>query len=92
MKPGRALAAWREKRGLSQTEAAGLLNPPVSQSAWSEWETESKPPNLTNAFDLERLTDGAVKASAWAKPRPRQRAKAHPSKPPPRGSRTGTDG
>lgn len=66
MRPGERLAAWRNKKGWTQTEAAKRLQ--VTQSAWSEWERGRKQPSLDLAFEIERFTSGAVKARMWAQP------------------------
>lgn len=39
--------------------------PPVSQSTWNTWEKQRKPPSLENAFEIERLTGGVIRASEW---------------------------
>lgn len=63
---GSTLAAWRRERGWSQDYAAELIG--VTQAAWAAWETGRKSPELRNALELERLTDGQIKAAAWTKP------------------------
>jgi len=70
------LVEWRKERGLSQTEAAQQLKPPVGQSAWSSWEDGVKPPSLHNAFEIERVTEGRIRAAQWAKPHSSSRRRA----------------
>ena len=64
-RPGDALKAWREAQGLDQEGAAKLMVPPVTQPTWSSWERQRKPPSLENAFEIERLTGGVIRASEW---------------------------
>ena len=80
-RPNDALFAWREEQHLSQEEAAGQLG--VSQGTWGAWETGTKRPDLHNALALERLSEGALRAADWARPRKAQRRRV---------KRTGTEG
>lgn len=63
MSPGKKLAAWRKKKGLTQVAAAKLVG--ATQTAWSEWEADKKSPRVEHAFELQRVTGGAVKAQEW---------------------------
>ena len=58
---GKLLRAWRESRGLTQADAAQLVE--TSQALWSQWETGARTPWLAMALKLERLA--GVAASAW---------------------------
>jgi hypothetical protein len=73
--PQSALFQWRTDLHLSQIDAGKMLRPPVSQAAWAAWETGAKPPSLHNAFELERVTGGKIRASEWAKKPSRRRRK-----------------
>ena len=64
-RPGDALKSWREAQGLDQVAAAARMEPPVTQATWSTWERQRKPPSLQNAFEIERLTGGVIRASEW---------------------------
>lgn len=72
--PELTLREWREAKNLSQLEAAQQLDPPATQGAWASWEIGVKRPSAWNAFAIERLTDGAIGASAWARIRKPQSA------------------
>lgn len=61
------LLTWREKQGLSQTEAAELIG--VKQPTWSSWEQKSKAPGLTHALKIEEVTGGEVKAAMLVRER-----------------------
>ncbi len=67
--PQDVLLEWRRGLGLSQTAAAQMCFPPVTQTAWWAWETGKKPPSLHNAFELQRITGGLIVASSWARSR-----------------------
>ena len=71
---GARLREWRDGEGISQEAAATRIR--ASQAAWAAWERGEKGPDLHSAFELEKLTDGAVKAEAWAFPRKGSRAAA----------------
>jgi transcriptional regulator with XRE-family HTH domain len=58
------LKLWREASGLSQVECASRIG--GGQPAWSEWEAGTKVPRVDKCFAIEKLTKGAVPASAWA--------------------------
>lgn len=66
---GRRLAAWRTsqlvdgKKPLSQEAAAERIQ--ASQGAWAAWEAGKKAPAGFFGVEIERLTDGAVKAADW---------------------------
>lgn len=62
---GEALKRWRTERDLSQEDAARQLSPPATQGAWAAWETGRKPPSLTNAVGIERLTGGLIRSEDW---------------------------
>lgn len=85
-KPGETLKRWRDAKGLSQDEAAKLLDPPSTQGTWASWELGRKPPSLGNALGIERLTDGAIPVREWVPPhrRPKRRRKATPLASPPK--------
>lgn len=78
MTPGKALRQWRKTRELSQTDAAHQLDPPTTQATWTAWETGRKPPSLENAFAIERLTGGLVRAAEWIRPRKKRDPKDDP--------------
>lgn len=65
--PGKRLRAWRLKAGLTQAKAADEVG--VKQSAWAEWESGARTPREESLLEIERLTEGAVPASAFDKPR-----------------------
>lgn len=65
MGPGKKLQAWRLKKGLTQHAAASLIG--ANQATWSEWESEKKSPRVEHAFEIQRVTRGAVKAQEWAR-------------------------
>lgn len=85
---GEDLAAWRLGLHLSQAACCAKVEPKITQGTWAAWERGKKVPDLHHAFEIERLTEGAIKASGWARPRAKPR-RAEPSTPrlPP----TGTD-
>lgn len=64
--PHLRLKAWREARGYSQKRAAELAG--IGQGSWSFLERGERLPSLQQAFRLEALTDGAVKAPDWLAP------------------------
>lgn len=80
-RPEDALVKWRKERSLSQTAAGEMVEPPVSQAAWAQWESGKKPPGLHNAFELERVTEGLITAASWSKPHCSQRARARRVRP-----------
>jgi len=61
------LLAWREKHGLSQTEAAELVG--VRQPTWSSWEQEDKAPSLEHALKIAEVTGGEVTAQMLVRER-----------------------
>lgn len=69
---GAKLRSWRADQGLSQVAAAERIK--ASQGAWAAWERGEKGPDLHFAFELEKLTGGAVVAEAWAFPRKTSKA------------------
>lgn len=70
---GSRLKQWRlAQPGLSQSAAAERIK--ASQGAWAAWERGEKGPDLHFAFELEKLTGGAVQAEAWAFPRKTSKA------------------
>jgi transcriptional regulator with XRE-family HTH domain len=71
-----ALADWRIEQNLTQAEAAEKIG--VSRAAWQAWEG-GVPPGLGNALALEKLTEGAVTAAEWVKPRRKGRRVRHRS-------------
>lgn len=62
--PGDALAAFRAERHVTQAEFARLIG--CSQSRLSHLECGRAVPQLHEAVAVERETNGAVPASAWA--------------------------
>jgi transcriptional regulator with XRE-family HTH domain len=60
----RKLKEWRVAEGLTQAEFGRQLG--VSQDQLSRWEGGATTPRVRILFDIERLTSGAVPASAWA--------------------------
>ncbi len=80
-RPEDLLVAWRTERGISQTAAGEMLKPPVTQTAWGSWESGKQPPGLHNAFEIERLTEGEIKAASWSRPSVSQRARARRARP-----------
>lgn len=58
-----ALAEWRAKHGKTQRQLAEALG--VSQASVTDWEAGKKLPRVQSATAIERLTEGAVKASTW---------------------------
>lgn len=69
MKAPKRLKAWRVLAGLTQCDAAARAG--VSQTAWNHWEAGKKKPDVDNAVELEKLTEGAVSVQDWADPRER---------------------
>lgn len=60
------LRAWREARGLSQTQAAALVD--VWQGSWSAWESGRKRPSIEQLLALEALTRNSrhrVRVADW---------------------------
>ena len=89
---GARLRKWRDDQGISQSSAADRIR--ASQGAWAAWERGDKGPDLHFAFELEKLTDGAVRAEDWAFPRKGSKASPdesgeHPAIAPPSRSSTG---
>lgn len=79
MKNADKLRAWREKQKpkLSQFRAAAMID--TFQGTWAAWEQGTRCPDVGFALAVEKLTDGAVPASGWARRRkhksaPKQRA------------------
>lgn len=58
------LRAWREKRGLNQSQAARVLK--VTQACLSDYERGEKSPGVVRALEIERLTGKAVPVKSWA--------------------------
>lgn len=58
------LRVWRERSGLTQQAAAGILN--ISQPTYSDYENGKKVPRTQKAIEVERATGGTVPVSAWA--------------------------
>ncbi len=61
---GERLRAWRLSQELSQTAAGALVG--VQQGTWSDWESGQNVPTLWSATQIERVTEGAIKAADWA--------------------------
>jgi transcriptional regulator with XRE-family HTH domain len=60
------LKAWREAKGLNQTEAAEMVG--VWQGSWSAWESGRKRPSIEQLVRLEELTKGSrhrVRVEDW---------------------------
>lgn len=83
--PGQALAAWRKSAEKTQTECAAAVD--VRQNTWSEWEADSKQPQIKYAIRIERLTGGAVPVTCWEPAEPTLETREAPAK-----GATGTDG
>jgi transcriptional regulator with XRE-family HTH domain len=65
------LRAWRESKGLKQTEAADLID--VWQGTWSAWEKGWKRPSIEMLVRLEELTKGSrhrVRVEDWVETEP----------------------
>jgi DNA-binding transcriptional regulator YdaS (Cro superfamily) len=58
------LAEWRGV--LEQQQACDLLE--LDPASYSRFENGVRKPSAKGAFDIERLTDGAVPAIAWHQP------------------------
>lgn len=66
--PGARLRAWRKKNGeRSQTSCAEEIR--ATQSAWASWERDESFPEVDFADGIERITDGYVRVTDWAKAR-----------------------
>ena len=65
MAPSEALKAWRAQAGKTVVACAASVG--VTHPTWLDWENGRKSPNNENAFKLQRLTKGKIKASAWTK-------------------------
>lgn len=66
----RLLTRWRAATAASQADVAALLTPKVTQPAVHRWETGAPArPSLATAVQLERVTNGAVPATAWGYPK-----------------------
>jgi transcriptional regulator with XRE-family HTH domain len=57
------LAEWRAARGLTQFQAAVLLD--IDPSPLSKFERGKRKPGRTTAFKIEEKTEGYVPASSW---------------------------
>ena len=64
MKPASLFARWLKRHGLAQREAARVLG--VSAPAFHAWIHGRKTPTIPHRAAIERWTDGAVPATAWA--------------------------
>jgi transcriptional regulator with XRE-family HTH domain len=58
------LKTWRKKRGLNQLAAARAAL--VPQGAWSMIENGLRRPTLEQAFLIEKLTAGEIRAAEWS--------------------------
>lgn len=63
MRGSDALRAWRGDR--SQGECATLLG--VSQATVSDWESGKKRPDVDQAVQLERASEGAIPVALWVR-------------------------
>lgn len=60
------LKAWRESKGLTQTQAAELVD--VWQGTWCAWESGIKRPSIEMLVKIEGLTKGSrhrVRVEDW---------------------------
>jgi transcriptional regulator with XRE-family HTH domain len=79
---GQKLKQWRERQvpKLSQQKAAEMIG--TFQGTWAPWEKGTRGPDVHHALEIEKLTDGEVPASGWAKLRdrktPRGKKRARP--------------
>lgn len=73
---GDRLFQWREEAGLTQEKAAERLG--VKQGTYAAWELD-RAPDLHNALQIEKLTDGAVPAENWPKPKTMRRRIRRPA-------------
>lgn len=67
MRGSKKLKAWRDRKGLSQTEAAEMFG--TKQGVWGAWERDEKRPDLAAIFALEALTEGEIAPRDWLGPR-----------------------
>lgn len=67
------LRNWRLAAGVTQTAMAKELG--IKQPAYCDWENGKRIPELHRRPSIERVTDGAVPADAW--PKPKRRKKPH---------------
>ncbi len=65
MAPSEYLKAWRTGKGRTVVSCAADVG--VAHPTWLAWEAGTKSPNNENAFKLQKLTRGKIKASAWVK-------------------------
>jgi transcriptional regulator with XRE-family HTH domain len=63
MRGSSKLKAWRDRKGLTQAEAAEQLG--THQGTWGAWEMDRKRPDLRFILALETLTEGAVVTRDW---------------------------
>lgn len=92
-----ALAAWRTRHQLSQ-QAAGddlgrylvPITGGVTQATWGAWELGKKTPDLANAFAIEKMTRGEIRADGWPQNRRKARAAVRTKREPTPPSDSGT--
>ena len=71
-----ALRKWLESQGMSQGELAARMGLSARQVVY-RWLAGTRRPTLQIAGELDRLTDGQVRASGWndiARSNPRKKA------------------
>lgn len=61
---GALLKRWREKKGLSQTAAARILD--MKQGVLSSYESGEKMPSVVRALEIAKKTRGEVPVETWA--------------------------
>jgi len=67
MHAGDLLRKWREKKGLTQTDAAKLLG--MAQGVLSSYESGEREPSVGRALEIAKRTRGAVPVESWAERR-----------------------
>lgn len=63
MRAPELLRDWRKAAGISQSEAAELID--VRQPTWSDYEQGRKVPRTILAVKIAALTGGAVPVESW---------------------------
>lgn len=65
MAPSEELKTWREKTGRTVLSCAAEVG--VAHPTWLDWESGRKSPRTENAFKLQKITKGTIKAATWGK-------------------------
>ncbi len=58
------LASYLADNNLRQKDVADMID--VAQAVISDWANDRRHPSVSNAFRLEKATNGAIPASSWA--------------------------